>query len=79
MPADHIPAKTGQNPTMVRNRLDLAKMAGIWPDLTGSGHWSDRISMYPVTNPATDLTEFGQNGRDPAGIWQRRPDITGFL
>jgi hypothetical protein len=45
MPTDQILTKSGWNPAMVRNRPesdlirpDLAKMAGIRPDMTGPGH-----------------------------------------
>jgi hypothetical protein len=37
MLADQIPAESGWNPIMVRSRPNLAKMAGIRPDLIGSG------------------------------------------
>jgi hypothetical protein len=37
---DQIPAETARNPAMVKSRLYLAKMAGIRPNLIGSGHWS---------------------------------------
>jgi hypothetical protein len=38
MPADQIQVETDRNPAMFRSRLDLAKMAGIRSDLTGSGN-----------------------------------------
>jgi hypothetical protein len=33
MPVDQIPAKIGQNPAMVRSRLDLARFGGVRPNM----------------------------------------------
>jgi hypothetical protein len=38
MPADQIPIESCRNSAMVKNRPDLAKMAGIRPNLTKSSH-----------------------------------------
>jgi hypothetical protein len=59
-----------QIPAMVRSRSDLAKMAGIRPDLTGFGQngWDS----------ATDPTGSDRIRRSPVGIRLRRPDFAEF-
>jgi hypothetical protein len=56
MPADQIPTEFGRNPDMVRSWPDLAKMAGIRSDMTGSGGVLPDSAKHARRNPATVAT-----------------------
>jgi hypothetical protein len=51
MLADQILAESGRNPAMVKSRPDLAKMAGIRLNLTGSGGVLPESGNYDRTLP----------------------------
>jgi hypothetical protein len=54
-----IPAESGRNPVMDRNRPESGL---IWPD---PAKWPESDLIWP--DPDTDPAGSGQNGRDPAG------------